>query len=125
LIRFAADEDLDNHIVRALRHHVATVDIVSVREEQLASAKDDRILQWAAESNRVLLSHDASTMTAAAYSRIGRGQHFCGPHRHRSRNVGDPASHQVNFVFTRRRSGKSSDAVDDSALLDVENSALD
>jgi len=78
LIRFAADEDLDNHIVRALRHHVATVDIVSVQEAQLASAEDDRVLQWAAESSRVLLSHDASTMTAAAYSRIERGQPMPG-----------------------------------------------
>jgi vacuolar-type H+-ATPase subunit F/Vma7 len=78
LIRFAADEDLDNHIVRGLRHRLTGVDIVRVQEAQLTSAADNQVLAWAAESNCVLLSHDASTMTAAAYERLKRGERMPG-----------------------------------------------
>ena len=36
----------------------------------MIGAPDQEVLAWAAEAGRVLVSHDASTMTAAAYSRI-------------------------------------------------------
>jgi hypothetical protein len=78
LIRFAADEDLDNHIVRALRHRFADIDIERVQEVRLTSAPDDRVLAWAAESDRVLLTHDASTMAAAAYRRIRLAERMPG-----------------------------------------------
>ena len=70
MIRLVADEDLDNHIVRALRHRLPAVDFVRVQDAGLISAPDPDVLCWAAEVGRVLVSHDASTMTAAAYARI-------------------------------------------------------
>lgn len=73
MIRLAADEDLDNHIVRALRHRLQNIDIVRVQEAELAGVADQQVLAWAAETGRVLVSHDASTMTAAAYARIEGG----------------------------------------------------
>lgn len=78
MIRFAADEDLDNHIVRGLRHRLVDIDIVRVQDAALRGAPDADVLVWAALSGRVLLSHDASTMTAAAYSRIARGEDMPG-----------------------------------------------
>lgn len=78
MIRFAADEDLDNHIVRALRHTIPVVDIQRVQEAQMTRAADDLVLAWAAATDRVLLSHDASTMTAAAYARVGRDERMPG-----------------------------------------------
>jgi hypothetical protein len=70
LIRLGADEDLDNHVVRGLRHRLPTVDFVRVQDVGLINAPDQEVLAWAADAGRVLVSHDASTMTAAAYSRI-------------------------------------------------------
>jgi len=70
LIRLAADEDLDNHIVRGLRHRLPSIDFVRVQHVGLLSAPDQEVLAWAAEAGRGLATHDASTMTAAAYSRI-------------------------------------------------------
>lgn len=78
MIAFAADEDLDNHIVRGLRHHRPDIDIVRVQDSEANGASDEHVLDWAARSNRVLLSHDASTMTAAAYARIARGESMPG-----------------------------------------------
>ena len=78
MIRLAADEDLDEHIVRGLRHRLEDLDIVGVREVGLASTPDPDILEWAARERRVLVSHDASTMTAAAYSRVARAEFMPG-----------------------------------------------
>jgi hypothetical protein len=74
MIRFAADEDLDNHIVRALRRRLVDVDLVTVQEAGRAGTIDRDVLMWAGTDGRVLLSHDASTMTAAAYARLERGE---------------------------------------------------
>jgi hypothetical protein len=78
LIRFAADEDLDNHIVRGLRHHRPEIDVVRVQDAEVVGAPDEDVLAWAAREGRVLLSHDASTMTAASYARIARGEPMTG-----------------------------------------------
>jgi predicted nuclease of predicted toxin-antitoxin system len=73
LIRFGADEDLDNHIVRGLRHARPGTDVMRVQDAGLRGARDENVLAWAAETGRVLLSHDASTATVAAYTRIRDG----------------------------------------------------
>lgn len=78
MIAFAADEDLDNHIVRGLRHHRPDIDIVRVQESEASGASDELVLDWAARSDRVPLSHDVSTMTATAYARIARGDAMPG-----------------------------------------------
>ena len=36
----------------------------------LLGKRDPRVLEWAATENRVLLTHDASTMTKHAYARV-------------------------------------------------------
>ncbi len=72
MIQFAADEDLDNHIVRGLRHRLPEVDVVRVQEVDLSGAPDESVLAWAADMDRV------STMTAAAHSRIARGEALPG-----------------------------------------------
>jgi hypothetical protein len=41
-----------------------------VQDVGLIGAPDQEVLAWAAEAGRILVSHDASTMTAAAYRRI-------------------------------------------------------
>lgn len=51
---------------------------VRVQDSEASGASDEDVLDSAARSNRVLLSHDASTMTAAAYARIARGEPMPG-----------------------------------------------
>jgi len=41
-------------------------------------ADDPPILAWAAENNRVLLTHDRATMPAFAYARVSAGQPMPG-----------------------------------------------
>lgn len=72
-VRFLADEDFDNDIVRGLLRRLPTLDIVRVQDVRLDGQPDPVILEWAATQGRVVLTHDVSTMTAHAYERVSRG----------------------------------------------------
>ena len=62
MLRFAVDEDFDNRILRGLLRLLPTLDIVRVQDAGLLGKPDPAILEWAATENRVLLTHDATTM---------------------------------------------------------------
>ena len=70
MILFAADEDLDNDILRAMQRREPNIDIVRVQDVGLRGCDDATVLQWAASAARVLLTHDVSTMTRHALNRI-------------------------------------------------------
>ena len=78
MIRLAADEDFNNDIVRALRRTLPEVSVLSVREAGHAGRADPEVLAWAAEEDRVLLTHDVTTMTRHALDRIARGESMLG-----------------------------------------------
>lgn len=44
----------------------------------LGQEEDARTLEWAAETGHVLVTHDASTMTDAAYKRLEQGLRMPG-----------------------------------------------
>ena len=78
MIRLAADEDFNNDIVRALRRTIPNVDVLTAREAGLGGCADPEVLAWAAEEDRVLLTHDVTAMTRHALERIARGQYMPG-----------------------------------------------
>ena len=73
MIRILADEDFKARIIAGVRLHNPNLDIVTVQRAGLAGAPDPMVLEWAAREDRVLLTHDASTMPAHAYARIRTG----------------------------------------------------
>jgi len=70
MLRLAADENFNNDIVRGLLRLRPELDIVRVQDVGLSGAGDPAILEWAAQEGRVLLTHDASTVTKYAYERV-------------------------------------------------------
>ncbi len=70
MLRFAADENFNNDIVRGLRRRKPDLDILRVQEAGLSGAVDPDVLEWAAREGRVLLTHDVATMTRYAYERL-------------------------------------------------------
>jgi predicted nuclease of predicted toxin-antitoxin system len=78
MILLAADENLDNAIVRGLRHRNPLVDIVRVQDIGLSGADDPTVLEWAAAAGRILVTHDGSTIVRYAYERVRRGQLMTG-----------------------------------------------
>jgi hypothetical protein len=78
MLRLAADENFNNDIVRGVRRRNPAVDIVRIQDAGLLSADDPAILEWAAQSGRVLLTHDVATMTRYAYDRVRAGKPMPG-----------------------------------------------
>ena len=78
MLRLAADENLNNDIVRGLLRRRPDLDIVRVQDVGLSGADDPTVLEWAARERRVLLTHDVSTITMHDYERIRAGQSMLG-----------------------------------------------
>jgi predicted nuclease of predicted toxin-antitoxin system len=78
VLRFAADENFNHVIVRGLQRRRPRLDIVRVQDAGLASADDPTVLRWAAREDRVLLTHDVTTMTRHAYDLVRAGEPMAG-----------------------------------------------
>jgi len=78
MLPLVADENLDNAILRGLRHKNPQVDIVRVQDVGLTGADDPTILEWAARAGRVLVTHDVSTITRYAFERVHDGKPMAG-----------------------------------------------
>jgi predicted nuclease of predicted toxin-antitoxin system len=70
MIRFLADENFNNDIVRSLQKRMPDIDILRVQDVGLRTADDPTILEWAARDGRVVLTHDAATTSDFAYDRV-------------------------------------------------------
>jgi hypothetical protein len=61
-IKFQADEDLNERIVRGIRRREPSLDFQSASSGRLLRQPDPEVLVLAATSNRVLISHDRKSM---------------------------------------------------------------
>lgn len=73
MIRLLADENFNGKIVRGLRREIPDVDIVRVQDTAIYQASDPKVLEWAAQQNRILLSQDVETMPMFAKQRLAAG----------------------------------------------------
>ncbi len=73
MVRFLADENFNNQIVRGILRQNPDIDIVRVQDVDLSGADDPTVLAWAAQEARIVLTHDVATMTTFAYQRIQAG----------------------------------------------------
>jgi hypothetical protein len=78
MLRFAADENLNNDIVRGLFRRKPELDIIRIQDAGLSGSTDQTVLEWCADSGRVLLTHDVSTITNHAYARVSAGKTMPG-----------------------------------------------
>lgn len=78
MLRLAADENFNNDIVRGLLRRRPDLDIVRIQDAGLTGAADPVVLEWAAAENRLLLTHDVTTLTRHAYARVAAGQRLPG-----------------------------------------------
>ncbi len=73
-----ADENFNNNILRGLFRKKRDIDVIRVQDAGLTGTDDERLLAWAAEQNRVLPTHDVSTITTHAYRRVRKGEPMPG-----------------------------------------------
>lgn len=77
-MRWLADENFNDDILRALRRRKPGIDIVRAQDVGLKGVDDEMLLAWASDQGRVLLTHDVSTITAYAYRRVMKGDRMPG-----------------------------------------------
>ena len=78
MIHLLADENFDNRILRGLLRREPNLDIVRVQDTEIAGAADPIVLAWAADHQRILLTHDQRTIPIHVYERIAAGHGVSG-----------------------------------------------
>lgn len=78
MLRLLTDENFNQDIVRGLHRRAPNLDLLSVRDVGLSGQPDQLILNWAAQNNRTLLTHDKKTMTKYAEQLLIRGEPMAG-----------------------------------------------
>lgn len=78
MLLLVADENFNNDIVRALLRRKPNLDVVRIQDVGLSGADDPAVLEWAARENRVLLTHDVTTITKFVYERVEAGKRMSG-----------------------------------------------
>src|SRR5919108_3417096 len=73
MLLLVADENFNNDIVRGLLRRKPDLDIVRVQDIGLSGADDASILEWTTQEDRILLTHDVTTLTRFAYDRVRAG----------------------------------------------------
>ena len=72
-MRFAADENFNGRILKGIRTRLPDVDIVRVQDTTIYQAPDPELLEWAAQEERILLTHDVKTIPGYVYERVRAG----------------------------------------------------
>ncbi|MCB9459011.1 MAG: DUF5615 family PIN-like protein [Anaerolineaceae bacterium] len=72
-MKFLADENFNNDIIRGVWRRIPDVVIVRVQDTEIAGADDVRVLEYAVEQSYILLTHDVNTVPKYFYERIKQG----------------------------------------------------
>lgn len=72
-MRFVADENFNNDLLRALLRRKPELDIVRAQDTEISGAADPELLAWAAKAGRILLTHDVRTIPGYANARVRAG----------------------------------------------------
>ncbi len=78
MVRFITDEDFDGRIVRGLFRRKRDLNLVRVQDVGLLGASDEKLLEWATDNNRIVLTHDKRTMPRHIRDRLNAGLHVPG-----------------------------------------------
>lgn len=73
MIRLLADENFNGDAVDGLLAQRPALDLLRVQDVGLVRTDDRLILEWAAENDRILLSHDKETVPGFTYERVAAG----------------------------------------------------
>jgi hypothetical protein len=72
-VRLLTDENFNGSILRGLIRRLPELDVLRIQDVGLMNADDPTILEWAANEQRILLTHDIATITFYAYERVKNG----------------------------------------------------
>ncbi|HKU75364.1 MAG TPA: DUF5615 family PIN-like protein [Pyrinomonadaceae bacterium] len=78
MLRLLTDENFNKRIVSGLHRRCPNLDLLSVRDVGLAGLPDPLLLNWAAQADRTMLTHDEQTMINYAEQLLIGGEPMAG-----------------------------------------------
>ncbi|NER24722.1 MAG: hypothetical protein F6J96_29270 [Symploca sp. SIO1C2] len=78
MLQLLSDENFNGDIVRGLFLRQPNLDFVRVQDVGLREVDDPAILNWAANNERIVLTHDRATMPNFAYERLLKEEPMSG-----------------------------------------------
>lgn len=78
MLRLLSDENFNGDIIRGLFLRQPNLDLLRVQDVGLQEVDDLTILAWAADYERILLTHDRATMPDFAYDRLVNRESMTG-----------------------------------------------
>ncbi len=78
MLSLLSDENFSGDVIRGLFLRKPDLDLVRVQDVGLQEFDDPKILAWAAENDRIVITYDRSTMPDFAYQRLQRDETMSG-----------------------------------------------
>lgn len=72
-IKFLVDENFDHKTLSGIKRRDPDLDIVAVQEVGLREVDDSAVLEWAAQDERIVVTHDVTTFSDFAFERVAAG----------------------------------------------------
>ena len=73
MLRFLADHNFSEIVIAQVLAALPDLDLIRARDIGMAQTPDSDILEWAANSGRIVLTHDIRTMVPDAWARVAAG----------------------------------------------------
>lgn len=78
MLRLLSDENFNGDIIRGLFLRQPDFDLLRVQDVGLQEVDDPAISEWAANNDRIVLTHDRATMPDFAYQRLSKNDSLPG-----------------------------------------------
>lgn len=78
MVKILADQNFNGKILRGLKVRIPELDIVRTQDLGLGRLSDYDLLSWAADDDRVIVTHDEKTFYVSVYEKMRRGEKMCG-----------------------------------------------
>jgi hypothetical protein len=78
MIALALDENFNNDILRGMQRRNPALDLIRVQDHAVSGQPDEAVLEWAAQNNRIVISHDVTTLNKHAFDRVAAGKRMPG-----------------------------------------------
>ncbi len=72
-MRFLADENFDNTVLRGVWRRIPDASFTRVQDTDIYGADDPRVLEYAADNGYIILTHGVNTMRGYFYERMCAG----------------------------------------------------
>lgn len=78
MLRLLIDHNLDQNMLRGLIRRIPQLDAVTAFDIGMREATDPQLLEWAAQEEGIIVTHDRQTMPTHAAALMSEGKNMAG-----------------------------------------------